>query len=127
MSDEEAKIDTKLRETERAIAELQRERQELLGAKAAMVKARTPQPPPQQETDVKALERALNMLEWNAFKKKDGEWAFMRNRDGTLVEDLKPIVDFIDQLRKGRRIVVGRYEYVASEDKFLNRYISGNH
>ncbi|MDA4121797.1 MAG: hypothetical protein OK456_01300 [Thaumarchaeota archaeon] len=124
--EDEAQIDAKLKETDRAIADLQKQRQQLLAAKAALGKGAVPQPSqPQPELSEKALEKALNMLEWNSFKKKDGEWAFLRKRDGSLVEDLLPIVGFIDQLRHGKRLVVGKYEYVASEDKFLNRYFAG--
>lgn len=123
--DDEAQIDAKLKETDRAIADLQKQRQQLLTAKAALAKGAVSQPSqPQPELSDKVLDKALNMLEWNSFKKKDGEWAFLRKRDGSLVEDLLPIVSFIDQLRHGKRLVVGKYEYVASEDKFLNRYIA---
>lgn len=125
MGEDEAEVDAKIRDTDRAIADLQKVRQDLLRTKAALVKARDPQAAQTLEVDEKALEKALRMLEWNNFKKKDGEWAFMRNRDGSLVEDLKPVADFIDQLRKGKEIVVGKYSYVASEDKFLNRYAAG--
>ena len=124
--EDEAQIDAKLKDTDRAIADLQKQKQQLLAAKAALAKGAVPQPAqPQPEVSDKTLERALNMLEWNSFKKKDGEWAFLRKRDGSLVEDLVPIVGFIDQLRHGKRLVVGKYEYVASEDKFLNRYFAG--
>jgi hypothetical protein len=124
--EDDAQIDAKLKEIDAAIAELQSQRRQILAAKAAPVKSPVPPPEQQQqqqpELSEKALERALNALEWKEFKKREGEWAFLRTRDGGLVEDLRPIAGFIDQLRKGRRLAVGRYEYVASEDKFLNRY-----
>ena len=34
----------------------------------------------------KALEKTLNLLEWTGFKKKDGEWAFLKDRQGNVVE-----------------------------------------
>jgi hypothetical protein len=128
LPDDEAQIDAKIKETDRAIAELQKVRLELLQSKRALrVKSQGQDKvaaPPQPEIDEKAVEKAMNMLEWKNFKKKDGEWAFLRTRDGSLVEDLQPVVGFIDQLRKGRQIVVGKYRYEASEDKFLSRYSS---
>ena len=69
-----------------------------------------------------ALEKTLNSLEWSSFKKKEGEWTFLRNRDGSLVDTLTTETDFVNQLRKGKELVVGRYRYVVSDDKFLNRY-----
>jgi hypothetical protein len=70
----------------------------------------------------KALEEALKSLEWSSFKKKEGEWTFLRNRDGSLVDTLTSETDFVNQLRKGKEVVVGRYRYAVSEDKFLNRH-----
>jgi hypothetical protein len=127
LTDDEAQIDAKLRETDRSIAELQKQRQELLQAKRALTtgKTRTEAPQsPKPETTEKAVEKALNTLEWKAFKKKDGEWAFLRDMNGRLVEDLQGVTEFVDQLRKGRQIVVGKYRYSASDDKFLNRFIA---
>lgn len=122
----EAEVDAKLKEIDAAIVDLQKQRRQLLDARSQMSKSTAPEPVseqrPQTELSERAIEKSLNMLEWNQFKKKEGEWAFLRTRDGELVQDLKPIVSFIDELRRGRRLSVGRYEYVASEDKFLNRY-----
>ncbi|MDG7005320.1 MAG: hypothetical protein JRM86_00095, partial [Nitrososphaerota archaeon] len=73
---------------------------------------------------LKALERVLNSLEWSSFKKKEGEWTFLRNRDGSLVDALSSETEFVSQLKRGREMVVGRYRYVLSEDKFLNRYFN---
>ena len=131
MPSEELRIDAKLKEIDATIADLQRQRRELLAAKSSLGKKSSAEvtvgeaDSSQQETagfSEKALEKAFNMLEWKEFKKKEGEWAFLRTRDGGLVEDLQPIVGFIDQLRKGKRVAVGKYDYVVSEDKFLNRY-----
>jgi hypothetical protein len=124
--EDEAQLDAKLKEIDAKIADLQNQRRQLLGARSDLRKPAASEPPAerqqQPELSEKAIERSLNMLEWTGFKKREGEWAFLRTRDGDLVEDLKPIAVFIDQLRKGRRLALGRYEYVASEDKFLNRY-----
>lgn len=125
-SEHEAQVDAKLKEIDATIAELQRQRRQLLETKSGLRKSGATESiaeaQRQPELSEKTIQRSLNMLEWKEFKKKEGEWTFLRTRDGDLVEDLKPIADFIDQLRKGRRLVVGRYEYAASEDKFLNRY-----
>jgi len=128
LPDDEAQIDAKLKETERSIAELQKLKLELLQAKRGLRagKAETSSPPTVQQPEMnqKALEKVLNMLEWRSFKKKDGEWTFLRDMNGKLVEDLQGVTDFVDQLRKGRQIVVGKYRYIASEDKFLNRFFA---
>jgi hypothetical protein len=138
-NDDEARIDAQLKEVETSLEELQRKKAELLRAKGSIRWARTtasvskttaPQPlkPARAEaTDAatvptKVLVEALNSLEWSSFKKKEGEWAFLRNRDGSLVDTLTSAADFVNQLRKGKEIVVGRYRYAVSEDKFLNRY-----
>ena len=126
LPDDEAQIDAKLKETEKSIAELQKLKLDLLQVKRALKKGvSVPAPVPQQtrpELNEKAIEKALNMLEWRNFKKKDGEWTFLRDMNGKLVEDLTGVTEFVDELRKGRQVVVGKYRYVASEDKFLNRY-----
>jgi hypothetical protein len=127
LNDDAAQIDAKLKETDRAIAELQKQRQELLQAKKALTsvkpgaqEAKQPQP----EVSDKVLTKTLEMLDWKSFKKKDGEWAFLRDMNGRLVEDLQGVTEFVDQLRKGRKIVVGKYRYSASDDKFLNRFFA---
>jgi hypothetical protein len=135
-SDDEARVDAQLKDVERSIEELQKKRAELLRAKGAIRWAKTkasvskttpPQPVLAPSAGIpaastKALAEALNSLEWSSFKKKEGEWTFLRNRDGSLVEALASETDFVNRLRKGEAIVVGRYRYAASEDKFLNRH-----
>ena len=129
LPDDEAQIDAKLKETDRAIAELQKRKLELTQAKKALRAGKAGAPSaiaPRPEASEKALERALNMLEWRSFKKKDGEWTFMRDMSGKLVEDLQDVTDFVDEVRKGRQVVVGKYRYIASEDKFLNRFFANS-
>ncbi len=138
-SDDEARVDAELKETERSIGELQKRRAELLRAKGAMRWAKTTASASKtadsrhvtpvstaatvaSPASAKALEDALKSLEWSSFKKKDGEWTFLRNRDGSLVDTLTSETDFVNQLRKGKEVVVGRYRYAVSEDKFLNRH-----
>jgi hypothetical protein len=136
-SDDEARVDAQLEDLDRSIEELKKKRAELLRAKGAIRWAKTtasvsktasPQPvsPESAATTTvvpaKALHGALDSLEWSSFKKKEGEWTFLRNRDGTLVDALTSETDFVNRLRKGERILVGRYRYAASEDKFLNRH-----
>ena len=124
--DNQAQIDARLREIDAQIAELQSQRKKLLDARSSLPKIVASGPPQSlqdtPEYSEKVLEKAFNMLEWTGFKRKEGEWAFLRGREGELVEDLRQISGFIDQLRKGKRLAVGRYEYAVSEDKFLNRY-----
>jgi len=139
VSDDEASVDAELKETERSIGELQKRRAELLRAKGAIRWAKTTasalktvdsqhvMPTSTLATvaspaSTKALEEALKSLEWSSFKKKEGEWTFLRNRDGSLVDTLASETDFVNQLRKGKEVVVGRYRYAVSEDKFLNRH-----
>jgi len=129
--DDEARIDAELQETEKSIGELQKRRAELLRAKGAIKWSKTKGTQHVTPTSTagtvaspasaKALEEALKSLEWTSFKKKEGEWAFLRSRDGHLVDALASETDFVDQLRKGKEVVVGRYRYAVSEDKFLNR------
>ncbi|MDA4118472.1 MAG: hypothetical protein OK455_09035 [Thaumarchaeota archaeon] len=140
--EDEARIDEQLKEIEKSIAELQKQRAELLRAKGAIRWAKTtastaksgsphpaspatdttPPSAPVTAAPSEALEKTLNSLEWSSFKKKEGEWTFLRNRDGSLVDTLTTETDFVNQLRKGKELVVGRYRYVVSDDKFLNRY-----
>jgi hypothetical protein len=127
LPDDEAQIDAKVKETDKSIAELQKLKLELLQTKRALRAGKvgaTAPPAPPPELDLKAVEKVLNMLEWRNFKKKDGEWTFLRDMNGKLVADLQGVTDFVDQLRKGRQIVVGKYRYIASEDKFLNRFFA---
>ncbi len=137
--DDEAGIDAQLKETERSIEELKKRRADLLRAKGAIRWAKTTAsaskttgsqrsiPASDAATlaspaSAKALEEALKSLEWSSFKKKEGEWTFLRNRDGSLVDTLTSETGFVNQLRKGKEVVVGRYRYAVSEDKFLNRH-----
>jgi hypothetical protein len=71
------------------------------------------------------LERTLDSLPWKGFKKKEGEWAFLRDREGRLIDELQSAKDFVDNARKQGGVVVGKYRYQVSEDKFLNRYYAG--
>ncbi|HUH99600.1 MAG TPA: hypothetical protein VLY65_01025 [Nitrososphaerales archaeon] len=136
---DEAAVAEQLRETEKSIADLQKRRAELLRAQGAIRWAKTkgasntPGIVQQQSTQpvaknalalvvTKSLDKALSSLEWSSFKKKEGEWTFLRNRDGSLVDSLASETDFVNELKKGRQLVVGKYRYVVSEDKFLNRY-----
>jgi len=132
---DEAQIDAQLAEVEASIQELQKKRAELLRSKGAIRWAKTKgsgpspaqptaaPPSPTANLDMKAVEKALSELEWSSFKKKEGEWTFLRKRDGTLVDALAPQTDFVNQLKK-RETVVGKYRYSVSEDKFLNRHFN---
>src|SRR5271169_424575 len=83
--------------------------------------ARTPEP----KKPKNALEVTLDSLPWKSFKKKEGEWAFLRDREGRLIDELQSAKDFVDDVRKQGAVVVGKYRYQVSEDKFLNRYYAG--
>jgi hypothetical protein len=123
-SPEEADLDAKIKEIDRSIADLQKQRQELVRSKIALrVKPGVPATEsPKVDLNDKAVQKALNMLEWRSFKKREGEWTFMRDMKGNLVEDLMGVTEFVDELRRGKQVVVGKFRYSASEDKFLNRY-----
>jgi hypothetical protein len=139
-NEDEARIDAQLEETERSLEDLKRRKAELLRTKGAIRWARTTASVSKAAAPLsvkpatkamviddaaastKALVETLNSVKWSSFKKKEGEWAFLRNRDGSLVDTLTSESDFVNQLRKGKEIVLGKYRYVVSEDKFLNRY-----
>jgi len=146
LSDED-RVAAKVEEVDRLIADLQKRRRELLGAsEAATVTPAAPKkeavetkaptkaerPPqlvartPEPARTKNALERTLDSLPWKSFKKKEGEWAFLRDREGRLVDELQSEKDFVDRARKEGQVVVGKYRYQVSEDKFLNRYYAGS-
>jgi hypothetical protein len=139
---EDARIAAKVEELDRLIADLQRRKTELLMAKKSAYAA----PPVTMETKVppkverpnkpaarasapirqkSALEGTLDALPWKSFKKKEGEWAFLRTREGMLIDELQSETAFVDEVRKKGELVVGKYRYQVSEDKFLNRYFAG--
>jgi hypothetical protein len=146
-SSEEA-IDAKVEELDRMIGELQKRRQELLEAKETMkamvayekkkeerlptdavqpMKRTTPvspRPPSRSDETTSTLEKTLDILQWKSFKKKEGEWTFLRDREGRLIDELQTSKDFVDRLRKENEVVIGKYRYRISEDKFLNRYLA---
>ena len=144
LPDEEG-INAKVEEIERLIEDLQKRKQELLKAKEVIgaemavpkkgleskdvVRAEKPQPGSSPlsefEKSATALEETLDSLQWKSFKKKEGEWTFLRDRDGRLMDELQSSKGFVDRLRKENEIVVGKYRYRVSEDRFLNRYFVG--
>jgi len=143
LSDDE-RTSAKVEELDVLIAELQRRRAALL--QAAKAREATPavgvagtqiRVPAKLETRSQAVQRApllkskselektLDSLPWKGFKKKEGEWAFLRDREGRLIDELQSARDFVDRMRKEGEVVVGKYRYQVSEDKFLNRYYAG--
>ncbi|MDA4131955.1 MAG: hypothetical protein OK454_02345 [Thaumarchaeota archaeon] len=145
LSDED-RVAAKVEEVDRLIADLQRRRRELHETHGATTV--TPAPPKKETVETKApakaerpptlavrtsepartknaLERTLDSLPWKSFKKKEGEWAFLRDREGRLIDELQSEKDFVDRARKEGQVVVGKYRYQVSEDKFLNRYYAG--
>jgi hypothetical protein len=144
LSDEERNA-AKVEELDELIAELLKRRDALLGVgkigkvappapKADLVEAAPPakiegRPQPASRMpgakSKSELEKTLDSLPWKSFKKKEGEWAFLRDREGRLVDELQSAKDFVDDVRKQGAVVVGKYRYQVSEDKFLNRYYAG--
>ena len=142
LSDEE-RINAKVEELDNLIKDLQKRRQELLQekqtnqqapslqkveavgikapAKAEMASQSTPRIS-MVKRPKDALEATLDSLPWKSFKKKEGEWAFLRDREGRLIDELQSAKEFVDRVRKEGEVVVGRHRYQVSEDKFLNRY-----
>lgn len=143
---EEERIAAKIEELDRLIADLQGRRRALLAAGG--VSQTAPEAPTKQPVETKAaaaqeappplkpkvsplgrskdpLEKTLDSLPWKSFKKKEGEWAFLRDREGMLIDELQSAKDFVDRVRKEGGAVVGNYRYQVSEDKFLNRYYVG--
>ena len=141
---EDERTAARIEELDRLIAELQERKRALLGhkestASAAPVapkrEATESRPPakverplpslarsPEPKKPKSALEGTLDMLPWKSFKKKEGEWAFLRDREGMLIDELQSEKEFVDRVRKEGEVVVGKYRYQVSEDKFLNRY-----
>ena len=140
LSDEE-RNSAKVEELDRLIAELQKRKEALLQPAKPPAAPRTvaaeARPPAKPETPAQhvprapvvrsksELEKTLDSLPWKGFKKKEGEWAFLRDRDGSLIDELQSAKDFVDSMRKEGEVVVGKYRYHVSEDKFLNRYYAG--
>jgi hypothetical protein len=124
--DREKQIDAELKSADLSIEELQKKKRALLEEKRT-IRAGKPGAPaasvPQPVIADKALEKTLNLLEWTGFKKKDGEWAFLKDRQGNIVEWLESAPEFVEQVRKGKEVKVGKYRYKVSDDKFLNRFI----
>ena len=141
---EEERTAAKVEELDKLIAQLQARRRELLeAAKAIRPVAAAPKPEAEAKAPLRpepvarppvlaspksksALEKELDELPWKSFKKKEGEWAFLRDREGRLVEELQSSKEFVDRVRKEGEVVVGKYRYHVSEDKFLNRYYAGS-
>lgn len=135
---EDERTAAKVEELDRLITELQGRRRELMEAarankavpasqKTEPPEARPPKPaaPAASPRSRSALEKELDELPWKSFKKKEGEWAFLRDREGRLVDELQSSGEFVDRLRKEGEVVVGKYRYQVSEDKFINRYYAG--
>jgi hypothetical protein len=124
--DREKQIDAELKSADLSIEELQKKKRALLEEKRTIRTGKPGAPAdsvPQPVIADKALEKTLNLLEWTGFKKKDGEWAFLKDRQGNIVEWLESAPQFVEQVRKGKEIKVGKYRYRVSDDKFLNRFI----
>lgn len=143
---EEERIAAKVEELDRLIADLQGRRRALLATGGMTPTA--PEGPKKQPVEIKPtagleapplqkaktpplgrskdpLEGTLDSLPWKSFKKKEGEWAFLRDREGRLIDELQSAKEFVDRVRKEGEVVVGKYRYHVSEDKFLNRYQAG--
>ena len=69
------------------------------------------------------VERMLNGLDWKNGK-NGGQWTFRTEKDGGLVEAMKPLQGLLDQIKAKRYVVVGKWKYSISGegDKFLSRY-----
>ncbi len=124
--DREKQIEAELKSADLAIEELQKKKRALVEEKRTL-RSGAPSPaelvPPPSPVSDKALEKTLNLLEWTGFKKKDGEWAFLKDRQGNIVEWLDSAPQFVEAVRKGKEVTVGKYRYRVSDDKFLNRFI----
>lgn len=122
----EKQIDAELKSVDTSIEELQKRRRVLVEEKRSLRSSGSvsvPTAAPSPVVSDKVLEKTLNLLEWTGFKKKDGEWAFLKDRQGNIVEWLDSAPEFVDAVRKGKEVTVGKYRYRVSDDKFLNRFI----
>jgi hypothetical protein len=107
--------EAKLEEVDRMIEELRRRRGEL----EAKTLRKESEPAGNSE---EVLAGILESLGWRARPKKDGEWAFLRDRDGNLREELQPVADFVTSLGKQKEVHVRGFRYTLQEDKYLYRF-----
>lgn len=91
-------------------------------ARAASQNSR-PAPTAGEKSTDRMTEGMLDGLVWKD-SKNGGQWTFRTNRDGSMVEDLKPLQGLLEHIKAERRLVIGKYEYGVSgeNDKFLTRY-----
>jgi hypothetical protein len=128
-------VGAKIEELDAMIAQLQKRKQELVEAMNAMKEERTFGRTPssleyqkgvEEEMDVvdARVLKALNSVSWKGFGQgKEGEWAFVTDRQGKLTRELEPAKDFIEGLKAGTPIAAGKHRYKVSQDgKFLNRF-----
>lgn len=91
------------------------------------VRKRAKDEPPRLMDDTSQIDPAiLEGRPWKSYAKGDGEWTFVANQDGSQVAELEPAKDFLERLRNGEDLVVGRYKY-RLRDKFLKRYPADGH
>ena len=58
---------------------------------------------------------------WREYENGSGEWTFVTSQDGSPLPELEPAREFLERLRSGDDLVVGKYRY-RLRDKFLKRY-----
>jgi len=76
------------------------------------------QPAPEKPlVDPAVLENRL----WREYDNGSGEWTFVTSQDGSPLPELEPAREFLERLRSGDDLVVGKYRY-RLRDKFLKRY-----
>ena len=69
------------------------------------------------------FESMLNALDWKNGK-GGSQWTFRTEKDGKLVESMRPLQGLLEQIKAKRYMVVGKWKYSVSGegDKFLSRY-----
>ena len=69
------------------------------------------------------VEGMLNALEWNDGKNRS-QWTFRTNKDGSVVEAVKPLQGLLDKIKASKYLTIGKWKYSVSGegDKFISRY-----
>ena len=91
--------------------------------KDAPRKAAAPSGTPAGQENGATVEGLLNALEWNDGKNRS-QWAFRTNKDGSVVEAVKPLQGLLDKIKASKYMTIGKWKYSISGEggKFISRY-----
>lgn len=97
------------------------------GTASQPTSTKTPAPGPTttKPTDDAKVAAALDSLIWKSMK-NGGHWTFATNQDGSLVNQLKPLTEFVAAVQKGTVNLRGFDYKISADSKFLNRFPEGS-